>query len=69
MNISPDFNQRILAARRTEKASGILLLNPALLPLCTRYRISVIALGSDGGHVHDGLRASATAIKSTPSSL
>jgi len=56
------------AARRAGKAAGILLLNPALLPLCDRYGITVIALGSDGGHALAGLRASAMAIKQGPSS-
>lgn len=52
------------AARSAGKATGILLLNPALLPLCAQYGITVVALGSDGGHVLTGLRASAAAIKS-----
>lgn len=52
------------AARRAGKATGILLLNPALLALCAQYGITVVALGSDGGHALTGLRASAAAIKS-----
>lgn len=56
--------QRIAeAARSAGKATGILLLNPALLPICDEFGITVIALGSDGGHVNAGLRASAAAIK------
>lgn len=51
------------AARAAGKAAGILLLNPALLPLCDEFGITVIALGSDGGHVNAGLRASAAAVK------
>lgn len=51
------------AARAAGKATGILLHNPALLPLCDKFGITVIALGSDGGHVNAGLRAAAAAIK------
>lgn len=51
------------AARNAGKATGILLLNPALLPMCTEYGITAICLGSDAGHVNAGLRASAAAIK------
>lgn len=51
------------AARAAGKATGILLLNPALLPMCDEFGITVVALGSDGGHVNAGLRASAAAIK------
>jgi 4-hydroxy-2-oxoheptanedioate aldolase len=51
------------AARKAGKVTGILLLNPALLPMCHEYGITVVALGSDGGHVNAGLRASAAAIK------
>ncbi len=63
----PDFRAAVKricdAARAAGKAAGILLLNPADLPLCDEFGISVIALGSDGGHVNAGLRASAAAIK------
>lgn len=45
------------AARKAGKVTGILLLNPALLPMCQEYGITVVSLGSDG------LRASAAAIK------
>ena len=51
------------AAREAGKTTGILLLNPALLPMCREFGITVVALGSDGGHVNAGLRASAAAIK------
>jgi 2-keto-3-deoxy-L-rhamnonate aldolase RhmA len=51
------------AAKAHNKAAGILLLNPAMLPLCNEHGITVIALGSDGGHVNAGMRASATAIR------
>jgi len=51
------------AARAAGKATGILLLNPAMLPLCDEFGLTVIALGSDGGHVNAGLRAAAAAIR------
>lgn len=51
------------AARAAGKATGILLLNPALLPMCKEYGITAVCLGSDAGHVNAGLRASAAAIK------
>jgi len=51
------------AARKAGKVTGILLLNPALLPMCQEYGITAVCLGSDGGHVNAGLRASAAAIK------
>lgn len=51
------------SARAAGKATGILLLNPALLPICDEFGITVIALGSDGGHVNAGLRASAATLK------
>lgn len=51
------------SARAAGKATGILLLNPALLPICAEFGITVIALGSDGGHVNAGLRASAATLR------
>ncbi|HYC72317.1 MAG TPA: aldolase/citrate lyase family protein [Opitutaceae bacterium] len=51
------------AARAAGKATGILLLNPAQLPICDEFGITVIALGSDGGMVNAGLRANAAAIR------
>lgn len=51
------------AARQAGKATGILLLNPALMPICDEFGISVIALGSDGGHVNAGLRQSAALLR------
>lgn len=54
------------AAEKAGKASGILLHNAALLPLCLEFGISVIALGSDGGLVASGLRSAATAIRDLP---
>lgn len=51
------------AARTAGKAAGILLLDPARLPVCDEFGITVIALGSDSGHVNAGLRAAAAAIR------
>ncbi len=63
----PDFRAAVKktgdAARAAGKAVGILLLNPADMPLCEEFGITVIALGSDGGHVNAGLRSSAAAIR------
>jgi 4-hydroxy-2-oxoheptanedioate aldolase len=46
------------AAKRAGKAAGILLLDPANLPLCRELGYTVVALGSDGGSVAAGLRES-----------
>jgi 4-hydroxy-2-oxoheptanedioate aldolase len=46
------------AAREHNKAAGILLLDPANLPLCRELGYTVVALGSDGGAVQAGLTAS-----------
>ena len=43
------------AAREHGKAAGILLLDPANLPLCRELGYTVVALGSDGGAVRAGL--------------
>lgn len=51
------------AAKKAKKAMGILLLNPALLPLCDDFNITVVALGSDGGHVNAGVRRIAGLLK------
>lgn len=51
------------AARKAGKATGILLHNPALLPICDKFGISVIALGSDGGHVNASLRQFAAMLR------
>jgi 4-hydroxy-2-oxoheptanedioate aldolase len=63
----PDYRAAVkkvtTAARNAGKATGILLLNPSLLPICDEFGITVIALGSDGGHVNAGLRQSAVAVK------
>jgi 2-keto-3-deoxy-L-rhamnonate aldolase RhmA len=46
------------AAQSAGKAAGILLLDPANLPLVRELGYTVVALGSDGGAVQAGLRAS-----------
>jgi len=50
-------------AARAGKATGILSLNPALLPLCDEFGITVIALGADDGAVNAAMHASAAAIR------
>jgi 4-hydroxy-2-oxoheptanedioate aldolase len=51
------------AAKRAGKAAGILLLDPANLPLCRELGYTVVALGSDGGSVQVGLRESLRKLK------
>jgi 2-keto-3-deoxy-L-rhamnonate aldolase RhmA len=51
------------AATAAGKATGILLLSPAQLPLMREIGISVVALGSDGGAVNAALRQLATTVK------
>ena len=46
------------AAQSAGKAAGILLLDPANLPLVRELGYTVVALGSDGGAVQAGLRTS-----------
>ena len=46
------------AAQSAGKAAGILLLDPANLPLVRELGYTVVALGSDGGAVASGLRQS-----------
>jgi 2-keto-3-deoxy-L-rhamnonate aldolase RhmA len=46
------------AAKSAGKAAGILLLDPANLPLCRELGYTVVALGSDGGSVQSGIKAS-----------
>jgi 2-keto-3-deoxy-L-rhamnonate aldolase RhmA len=45
------------AAKRAGKAAGILLLDPANLPLCRELGYTVVAMGSDGGSVQSGVKA------------
>jgi len=46
------------AAQSAGKAAGILLLDPANLPLVRELGYTVVALGSDGGAVATGLKQS-----------
>ena len=52
------------AARAAGKAAGILLLDPANLPLCRELGYTVVALGSDGGAVAAGLKRSLETLRS-----
>ena len=51
------------AAKSAGKAAGILLLDPANLPLCKELGYTVVALGSDGGSVQAGLKQSLKLLK------
>jgi 4-hydroxy-2-oxoheptanedioate aldolase len=51
------------AAKRAGKAAGILLLDPAHLPMARELGYSFVALGSDGGSVNAALRATAATLK------
>jgi 2-keto-3-deoxy-L-rhamnonate aldolase RhmA len=57
------FRQVAAAARGAGKAAGILLMNPAHVPMCRDMGYSVIALGSDGGAASAGLRQAAAALR------
>jgi 4-hydroxy-2-oxoheptanedioate aldolase len=52
------------AAKRAGKAAGILLLDPAHVPMARELGYSFVALGSDGGSVNAALRATAATLKS-----
>lgn len=52
------------AANDAGKAAGILLLDPANLPLCRELGYTVVALGSDGGAVVAGLKQSLATLRS-----
>lgn len=56
--------QVAIAARRAGKAAGILLLNPAHVPMCREMGYTFIALGSDGGAVVNGLKQSLAVLRS-----
>jgi 2-keto-3-deoxy-L-rhamnonate aldolase RhmA len=43
------------AAKKHGKAAGILVHNPALVPMCREFGYTFVALGSDGGSVRAGL--------------
>jgi 4-hydroxy-2-oxoheptanedioate aldolase len=51
------------AAQSAGKAAGILLLDPANLSLVRELGYTVVALGSDGGSVQAGLRASLSTLR------
>jgi 4-hydroxy-2-oxoheptanedioate aldolase len=52
-----DALQRVVAAaKKSNKAAGILVHNPALVGKCRELGFSFVALGSDGGAVNAGLR-------------
>jgi 2-keto-3-deoxy-L-rhamnonate aldolase RhmA len=53
----------VAAARRAGKAAGILLFTAAQIPIARAEGFTVVTLGSDGGSVESGLRASAAALK------
>ena len=59
-----DALQRVaVAARQAGKAAGILVHNPALVPMCRGLGYTFVALGSDGGAVAAGLRQNLAALK------
>ncbi len=58
------FRHVAAAARAAGKAAGILLMNPAHVPMCREMGYSVVALGSDGGAASAGLRQAAAALRS-----
>jgi 4-hydroxy-2-oxoheptanedioate aldolase len=53
------------AAQSAGKAAGILLLDPANLPLVRELGYTVVALGSDGGSVSAGLKQSLSKLTAT----
>jgi 4-hydroxy-2-oxoheptanedioate aldolase len=57
------FKRVSAAARNAGKAAGILLLNPAHLPMCRDLGYTFVALGSDGGSASAGMRAAAATLK------
>ena len=54
------------AARRAGKAAGILLMTPPQLPTVREEGYTVVALGSDGGAVTNGLRQNLAVLRGTP---
>jgi 4-hydroxy-2-oxoheptanedioate aldolase len=57
------FKRVAAAARNAGKAAGILLLNPAHVPMCRDLGYTFVALGSDGGSANAGLRAAAAVLR------
>jgi len=51
------------AARSHGKAAGILVHDPALVPMCREWGYTFVALGSDGGAVRAGLEAFARILR------
>jgi 4-hydroxy-2-oxoheptanedioate aldolase len=46
----------VTAANRHDKAAGILVHDPSLVPMCKSVGFTFVALGSDGGLVKNGFR-------------
>lgn len=57
------FKRVSAAARNAGKAAGILLLNPAHVPMCRELGYTFIALGSDGGSASAGMRTAFNALR------
>ena len=51
------------SARKAKKAAGILVHNPALVPVCRDLGYTWVALGSDGGAVAAGLKQNLASLK------
>lgn len=51
------------AAKKHGKAAGILVHNPALVPMCRELGYTFMALGSDGGAVRSGLLSIVQSLK------
>jgi 4-hydroxy-2-oxoheptanedioate aldolase len=62
----PDFRAALKkvseAAKKHGKAAGILVHNPALVPVCRELGYTFVSLGSDGGAVRTGLLGLAQAL-------
>lgn len=57
------FKRVSAAARNAGKAAGILLLNPAHVPMCRDLGYTFVALGSDGGSASAGLRSACATLR------
>ena len=53
----------LAAAKKHGKAAGILVHNPALVPMCRELGYTFVALGSDGGGVRTALLSYVAALK------
>ena len=58
------FRQVIAAARASGKAAGILLADPAQVPMCRELGFTFMALGSDGSSASAGLRGALSTLRS-----